>query len=150
MGGLVSTVTLTNLGVANAGVPGRVLAIDLPEQTVAPGAGLMRITISTPDDYHLNSQAPASLDLKSSNAAVFAPGESSLTWSTDDQAIEISIPANATAGSATLTATGQMYYCRTGEEALCFIQTVEVTLPLRIAPGGAGEAVLKVALPAVD
>jgi hypothetical protein len=43
-----------------------------------------------------------------------------------------------------------MYYCRTGEEALCFIQTVDDTLPLRIAPGGAGEAVLKVALPAVD
>ena len=41
---------------------------------------------------------------------------------------DIAIPANYGAGSAVLTATGEIYYCRTGEEALCFIQQVQVTL----------------------
>lgn len=144
--GDVRTLTLTNLG-AVSGVSGRVLRLSLPEQTVAPGAGQFTLRVLPPDDHKLNSQAPSRISFASSNTAVIEPGEKEIAWASDEPGVELAIPAMYSAGSAVLTATGDIYYCREGEEALCFIQQVEVTLPLTISAGGAGEALLDIELP---
>lgn len=144
--GAVRTLALSNIS-AIASVSGRVLRMSLQEQTVAPGAGQLTLQISVPGDHRLNSQAPSRLSFASSNPAVLEPGETKIAWSSDEPGIEVAIPANYATGSAVLIATGEVYYCRKGEEALCFIQQIEVTLPVTIAPGGKGEATLNIELP---
>ncbi len=131
--GRVSTLTLSNLAVAATQAPGKALQVALAAQTVAPGASNLRVTFNTPAGYHLNSQAPSKLTLSASNPAVVELGERTLSWATDDGSVTLPVPVVLHEGSATLTGTVSVYYCRTGGEALCFIQQVELTLPLTVA-----------------
>jgi hypothetical protein len=135
--GRVSTLTLSNLAVAATRVPGKALQAALPPQTVAPGVSNLRVTFSTPAGYHLNSQAPSKLTLAASNPAVVELGETTLTWATDDGSVSVPVPVVLREGTATLTGMASAYYCRTGGEALCFIQQVELTLPVTVAVGAA-------------
>ncbi len=135
--GSVSTLTLSNLSVATQLSPGRKATAGLAPQEVAPGATNLRLTFRAPDGYHLNNQAPSRVLLASSNPAVVQLGEQSVSWSSDDQEVSVPVPAMLSEGSATITATASVYFCRLGEEALCFIQQVEITLPLRVRAGAA-------------
>lgn len=148
--GRVSTLTLTNLAVAATQTPGAALQVGLPPQTVAPGASNLRVTLTTPAGYHLNSQAPSKLTLSASNPAVAELGETTLLWATDDGSVSLPVPVALREGTATLTGTASIYYCRTGGEALCFIQQVELSLPLTVATGAsAAEPQLSYLLPGV-
>lgn len=148
--GTLSTLTLTNLG-ALGGDGRTAVRMTVPPQTVAPGATNLRVRIVSPDGYHLNSQGPSMLALTSSNAAVLELGEREVTWQTDDATVELPIPVVVSEGTATVSGTASVYYCREGEEALCFIQAIEVTAVVEVRAGAsAGEAVVEVALPRVE
>ena len=124
---------------------------DMPRQSVAPGATNLRIRIASPAGYHLNSQGPSMLTIASSNPAVLELGEGELTWQSDDASVELPIPVVAGEGTATVTGTASVYYCREGEEALCFVHGIEVTAEVDVAAGAtAAEAVIEVVLPEVD
>ena len=147
----VSTLTLSNLAVASAVTPGRALKVAADAQTVAPGATNLRVTFSAPAGYHLNSQAPSRLTLASSNPAVIELGETALSWSSDEATVSLPVPAVLNAGAATLTGTAAVYYCRSGEEALCFISQVEITLPVTVeAAASQSELSLTYALPVFE
>jgi hypothetical protein len=147
--GLLSTLTFTNLTAISDSSAGRVTKIALPGVSVAPGATNLRVNLSTPESFHLNGSAPSKLALASSNPQVLGLGENSVAWSVDEQSVSLPIPVQLEEGSATLTATASVYYCRTGAEALCFIGQFEITLPVTIIPGsGNGEIVLNYELPA--
>ncbi len=147
--GAVSTLTLSNLSVAAQLSPGRNSTAQLTEQEVAPGVANLRVTFQTPDGYHLNSQAPSRVMLTSSNPAVVQLGEQTLTWSSDAGEVSLPVPVTLGEGSATITGTASVYYCRSGEEALCFIHQVDLTLPLRVVAGAkASEPALSYTLPA--
>ncbi len=147
--GRVSTLQLSNVAVAAPGGGRRTTRIDLPAQQVAPGGGTVRIRLTTPVGHKLNSQAPSRLELVSANPSVLEPGERTVSWSTDEPEITVTIPANYAVGSTTLTATGAVYYCRAGEEALCFIQQVEFVLPVTVVAGAqSGQASVVYELPA--
>ncbi|MCC6386206.1 MAG: redoxin domain-containing protein [Dehalococcoidia bacterium] len=146
--GRVATVTLSNLQVANAGSPGRRVEATLPAVTVAPGPGTLKLTIASPSAYHLNSQAPSTLALATSNAAVATPGDREVSWRSDEATVTLPIPADFAPGSATLTATASVYYCRTGEESLCFILNANLVLPIIVDPAAtASEARFDYVLP---
>ena len=146
--GKVSTVTLSNLAVASALTPGRAVKLTVEGQVVAPGAANLQVTFNAPAGYHLNSQAPSRLALATSNPAVLDLGETALSWSSDEASVTLPVPTVLNAGTATLTGTASVYYCRTGEEALCFITQVEVTLPVTVdAAATQGELRLTYALP---
>ncbi len=136
--GKTSTLQLSNLGVLSGTGAGRVLHVDLPAQKVAPGATNLRLQLSTPDGYHLNSLAPSSLDLVAANPEVLDLGESTISWSTDDSMVEIPIPVVLANGSTTLTFTGAAYFCAEGEEALCLIQQLEIVVPVEVNAGASG------------
>ncbi|MCZ2108141.1 MAG: redoxin domain-containing protein [Dehalococcoidia bacterium] len=135
--GSVSTLTLTNLAVATASGPARKSTAQLDRQTIAPGATNLRITITAPGGYHLNSQAPSRMTFTSSNPAVAEIGEREVSWSSDEAEVRLPVPVMLSEGDATITGMASVYYCRTGAEALCFIQQVEITVPLRIAAASA-------------
>jgi len=133
--GSVSTLTLSNLQVASGSGPGRRVTATLPGVTVAPGTGTLRITLASPAGHHLNSQAPSTLTLATSNAAVAATGDTEVSWRSDETAVTLPIPADFGTGTATLTARASVYYCRTGEESLCFILNADLVLPLTVDAG---------------
>jgi DNA-binding beta-propeller fold protein YncE len=144
----VSTLTLSNLSVASDRAPGRKLQAQLPAQEVSNTASGLRVTFTAPAGYHLNSQAPSTLTLTSSNAAVVDLGEKTLNWSTDDGQVSLPVPASLHDGSATITGQASVYYCRTGSEALCFIQQIEITAPVTVSAGAAsGEIKFDYTLP---
>ena len=146
--GQLSTLTLTNLAAIQTGVPGRVTRVDLPAVTVSSAATAVRVTLTSPGDYHLNASAPSKLSFASSNPAVIEPGEQTLSFNSDEPSVTITIPARLGEGSADLTVTASIYYCRTGAEALCFIGQFELHLPVTVSSGAtAGEVALAYELP---
>lgn len=149
--GRVTSLRLTNLAVASASAGTRVVRVDLPAQEVAPGATTLRVAISTPAGYKLNSQAPSRLTLLSSNPQVIELGERELGWTSDASEVTLPVPISLHEGSATIAATASIYFCRGGEEALCFIQQVELSLPVTVKAGAsAGEVALSYTLPAAS
>ena len=147
--GAVGTLALSNLSVVTSALATNAIRVTLPAVTVAPGVGTFRISLRSPAEYHLNSQAPGQLTFSVSDAKVVTPGESKLTWSTDSPEVNLPLPVELREGAATLTATGFVYYCRTGAEALCFIHQVELSLPITVSgTSTATEAALTYTLPA--
>ena len=146
--GQVSTLVLSNLSVAaSATGPGRRTQVALPAVAVAPGQTELTVTFSSPAGYHLNSQAPGRITLLAADSSTAALGQTTASWSSDQPSVTVSIPATLTAGSTTLTAVGEVYYCRGGEEALCFIHFIELTLPLTVQAGATGSLSLTYSLP---
>lgn len=144
----VSTLSLSNLAVAAHGIDIRTLMVQLPAQTVSVGTSSLVIRIATPDGFHLNSLAPSMLALMSSNDPALAPGQENVEWSSDDSSIELTVPVSVSSGAAILTAAGPVYYCRSGSEAICLVEDVDIALPVTVDPGAAsGDLVLDYALP---
>ncbi|MFN0146221.1 MAG: thioredoxin-like domain-containing protein [Dehalococcoidia bacterium] len=149
LSGEVTTLTLSNLLVA-AG-PGKKTRVRLPGVEAAPGVSTLRVSITSPGGYHLNSQAPAALEFTVSDARVITVSEPSLRWSSDEASVSFPVPAELREGTAELTATGSIYYCRGGEEALCFIHQVEITLPVTVTLAStAGELRFSYELPGAN
>ena len=149
--GAVRTLAFTNLAAANPRLPeDGVVRVQLPTQVVAPGVTTLRLTISSPENFHLNAAAPSRLELASSSDRVVQLSETELTWSTDDESFTIPIPIELREGEAEITGTGVVYFCRTGKEAICLIQQVQLVVPVRVSPTAtAGEVVVEYLLPDV-
>ncbi len=147
--GQTRTLALTNLAVAMTSLPGRLTRVELEQADVAPGVGTLQVSISTPAGYHLNSLAPGRMSLTTGNGSVVEVGEASLTWQTDGSNVAFPVPVSLGIGETTVTAVIEAYYCREGEEALCFIQQAEVVVPVRVTAGAsAGDVALTYVLPA--
>ena len=139
--GAVGTIELSNLSAAALNTAGRVTQVYFDAVAVAPGVSTVTLVLQTPEDFKLNSLAPSTLTFASSNSAVVELGESVLTWETDDEQISLPIPSVFAPGSTTITATGAVYYCRSGEEALCLIQHIELVVPITVEAGSSSGAV---------
>ncbi len=145
--GEVSTLALTNLGVAVNTAQGRTIKVSLPAQEISPDADTIELRLSAPEGYHLNDLIESRLMLGTSNADAFSPSEANVSFQVSDPAVELHVAAAAAAGQAILTATGEVYYCREGEEAVCLIDRVDLALPITVAPGGAAVAAIQYELP---
>ncbi|MCA9829789.1 MAG: redoxin domain-containing protein [Dehalococcoidia bacterium] len=147
--GQTRTLALTNLAVAMTRLPGRLTRVELTQADVAPGVGTLQVSISTPAGYHLNSLAPGRMSLTTGDGSVVEISEASLTWQTDGSSVAFPVPVSLGPGETTVTAVVEAYYCREGEEALCFIQQAEVVVPVRVTAGAsAGDVTLAYVLPA--
>ncbi len=149
--GEVRTLAFTNLAAANPRLPeDGIVRVQLPTQVVAPGVTTLRITVSSPENFHLNAAAPSRLELASSSDQVVQLSETVLTWSTDEESFTIPIPIELREGEAEIIGRGVVYFCRTGKEALCLIQQVRLVVPVRVsATATAGEVVVEYVLPDV-
>jgi thiol-disulfide isomerase/thioredoxin len=146
--GIVRTVELRNLGVAAQGLEGRTLKVSLPAQEVSPSTSTLRIRLTTPESFHLNSLAPSMLTLSSSNLPALNPGDDLVEWLSDEPFIELIVPITVMDGQAILTAEGPVFYCRTETEAICLIENVDIALPVTVTPGASlDELLLDYALP---
>ena len=145
--GNVSTLALTNLGVAIGSAQGRTIKVSLPGQEISPDADTVELRLSAPAGYKLNDLIESHLTLTTSNADAFNPSQDALTFQVSDSAVELQVGAEAATGQAILSATGEIYYCREGEEAVCLIDKVDLALPITVVAGGAAVVVIEYELP---
>lgn len=143
----VSTLALSNLGVAVSNGQGRTIKVSLPAQEVSPDADSIQLRLSAPEGYHLNDLIESHLTLTTSNADAFDPSETDLTFQVSDPTVSLQAGAAIASGQAILSATGEVYYCREGEEAICLIDKVDLALPVTVVAGGAAAAVIEYELP---
>jgi thiol-disulfide isomerase/thioredoxin len=95
-------------------------SVELDLQLLAPGEGAISLQLVLPVDYKINPLIDSVLELSSDEALVSKTvvGE-----------IEISIAVDWGDGVGRFTAGLTLYYCREGEEALCFIEEVNWVIP---------------------
>ena len=142
-----TTLALSNLGVAVSGVEsGRTLSAALEPQVIGPAASVIQLRISAPDGYHLNALAPSRLLLSTSNEPALAPLKDTVSFETDDQAVDLRVPIRAAVGNAVLSLRGEVYYCRDGQEGVCLIDVLDLVVPVTVAAGGGDAVTVEVAL----
>ncbi len=146
--GLVSTMQLNRIGRIGAAAGGQTLRFEAPPQEVEPGAVTLRLRVTAPAGYHLNSLGGSRLAVSSSDNAVFEPREMELNWATDERGTEVTVELNGRAGEAMLTGSGEVYFCEEGATERCYVAQVQVTAPVRVTDGaGTRDIVLDVTLP---
>ena len=113
--------------------------ITLPAQTVAAGSGTISVTITLPDGYKINPDAPSRFEWNNSGEAMDIPeAERAQPFST----AQFSLPITLTAGSDTLDGYLTTYYCEAEHETLCFIDDVHVEVPVTVSDSAASSDIL--------
>jgi sugar lactone lactonase YvrE len=146
--GDVGTIVLSNLQVATPPVNGQVP--DLEGGTVRATARVERLwlVIVAPPGYHLNGLAPGRIALSAAEGRVADLEGAEFRFATDEPAVTITVPARLSPGEADITGHLEAYYCRDGEEALCFIHRATITWHLEVVSGeGDTVAQLRYTLP---
>lgn len=96
----------------------RIVELDL--QLLAPGAGFLSLWLEFPEDYKVNPRIDSRLEVRRDEeliaTGVVADGR-------------LSLPVMYREGEGTLYADLTLYYCRQGEEALCFIEDLRWVIP---------------------
>ena len=117
---VIDTAALTIL----AGNTADDLTLELETQRVAAGAGLVRLQLNFLTNYKINplidSELTLTTDLGVLQRAVVTSGATN-------------VPVTFAEGSGQINADLNLYYCREGEEALCFIETFRWIVPVEAA-----------------
>ena len=117
---------------------------ELPAQTVAPGEATLRITLSKPEGYKLNADAPSFVTVTSPDASVL--GITAANKGTFEMpTFPLEIPVAASEGAGSIRISYALYYCESGKESLCYFEGGELALPVKIDPE-AKDSVLSVPL----
>ena len=104
--------------------------------------------MAAPEGYLLNDLAPSQLTLSTSDGTAFSPEQTDITFSIKQPSVEISVPVSAATGQAIVSAVGQVYYCRQGQDGICLVDQLDIALPLTVsADAPAGDAVMQYELP---
>lgn len=118
--------------------PGAV--VQAPAQTVHAGAGAIQLTVRTSAGYHYERSRPLTPRNHGGDGKAARFSAKSVSWEPTARESAIVLPARFAQGQTTLTLSATLYYCREGEEALCFIKRVRLALPLQVSPGAAETA----------
>ncbi len=108
--------TLTVLGGNNADA----VAIQLDRQQVATGEGAINLSLALPPDFKINPLIDSQLTLTST---------AGIDQTETITQPHLSAPVTFAEGSGELNAELTLYYCREGEEALCFIDSLTWLIP---------------------
>ena len=104
------------------------LHIALEKQPVAIGEGELALHLHLPPDFKINPLIDSRLELSTDSAALQL-AESFVIAET-----ELRVPLHFALGEGELYAALTLYYCREGEEGLCFIEMVTFAVPFDAAP----------------
>ncbi len=114
----------------------------LPLQIVAPGTRELRFSLKLEKGYKLNDLGPTTISISLSDG-----GTLSVSSELPQRMRRPEFPANLTLalekGEGSLLIDYTVYYCREGEEALCYIGDGLLELPIRVEEG-ADDATLEV------
>ncbi|MBZ5555166.1 MAG: redoxin domain-containing protein [Acidobacteriia bacterium] len=116
----------------------------LAARSIKPGAeGRLLVDLKLPDGYHLNPLAPLSYRIKKINGEGVTIAESARKNSVKDPKLPIAIPFKSSPGpgKTEIEIAMTVYYCRTDNQGLCFIKSLELTQPLEISASASGNDV---------
>ncbi|MEB2287150.1 MAG: redoxin domain-containing protein [Anaerolineae bacterium] len=145
--GVVSTVTFPNVerlsgagavSIAPGGLSGGAFAAEdallLAPQTVATGPGTLRISVTMPDGYKLNGQAPFTAIFPDDPVAQ-VPAESRDTRIILPE-LPLEVPVTFAPGQTDLALDLTVYWCEAINETLCFVDRATLIVPLTVLPAG--------------
>lgn len=109
--------------------------IELPPQSIAPGAGVLSIAISLPEGFRFNPDAPVYLAWETSDDRIisFPTKECERRISVTELPLEIPLQTNGGVGIVTMDVVS--YFCATTAEKLCLTDSVRVKVPLAASEG---------------
>ncbi|MEW5745223.1 MAG: thioredoxin-like domain-containing protein [Nitrospirota bacterium] len=123
--------------------------VELPEQTVAAGAGAIELTVLFPEGLKLSAMAPFSFrcSFEDGSAVRMAPGVADQTL--PHPVFPLSLPVAFSPGAVQGAIDLIVYYCQAGREYLCFIKHLRAIVPVRVVEeGGARTVRVEVAIDA--
>jgi sugar lactone lactonase YvrE len=119
--------------------------VTLEPQTVGAGEGTIQLAVTLPDGYKVNDLAPFSIEWSNgAESLVQFSDEANLTMV--EPQFPLSFPASFTAGESEITAELVIYYCEAEAESLCFIERVQITIPLIVSGSGSDTLVVPYAI----
>jgi thiol-disulfide isomerase/thioredoxin/sugar lactone lactonase YvrE len=113
-------------------------------RSVKPGAdGRLLVDLRLPQGYHLNPLAPLSYQIKTVNGVGVSFAESARKSSLKEPKLPIAIPFKSPSdqGKAEIELALTVYYCRTDNQGLCFIKSLDLTQPVEISASASGNDV---------
>jgi len=110
--------------------------IMLDEQTLSPGESEILLEINLPEGFQLNDTAPFTATW-SSNGEAITIAEENATQRIVHPEVPLHIPVSLSEGSDVLHGDLTIYYCRYGENGLCFIDELSVDAPVTVSADGA-------------
>ncbi|MBZ5536152.1 MAG: redoxin domain-containing protein [Acidobacteriia bacterium] len=116
----------------------------LASRSVLPGAdGRLLVDLKLPEGYHLNPLAPLSYQIKKINGDGVTFAESARKSSLKDPKLPIAIPFRSSPGQGKteIEIAMTVYYCRTDNQGLCFIKSLDLTQPLEVSASAKGNDV---------
>ena len=127
--------TLTIRGMEKLRPPSALIRADvmaLETQSVQAGEVQVVLNLSLPNGYKLNPQASSRLSLQAnpSSAVSGLPKEGFALVS-----LPLRVPVKV-ASDGEILVTADLYYCQSGNEALCYFKQVQWRVPLRVQAGG--------------
>lgn len=110
-------------------------SVTLEPQDMLAGAGDVTLTITLPENFKINDLIDSRLEFSSDSDAIqFDAGGDTTAVVVADKSV--SVPVTFAAGDGEVSAELTLYYCREGEEALCFIETVNYVAPVTVVEDG--------------
>jgi thiol-disulfide isomerase/thioredoxin len=109
------------------------MTITLPEQSAAQGSSEIVLKLSLPDGYKINDLIDSQATFSDAGGVVGIDDKDKSTLIKDT---EIHVPVTLKAGSSTLDTDLTLYYCREGDQSLCFIDSVLIEAPLTVGTSG--------------
>jgi thiol-disulfide isomerase/thioredoxin len=115
--------------------------IMLPLQTVEPGEVLLTVQLSLPDGYKLNTLAPSSISISSSEERVasFTPEGQQVFRNAKFPLI---MPLQVNEGNTFLNISLVIYYCQSALESLCYFKEVHLNVPVSINRGAGSNKII--------
>ena len=132
-GNHVSTLTLRNMEKLAPRAVGPDV-IQLERHDVSPVAAALELELLLPERCKLNAAAPSTVRVASDDADVAGPEAPKVTFHEPRATVAIRFGK----GETTLTVDLAIYYCREGNEALCFFRDARLRLPVRVTADGGG------------
>jgi sugar lactone lactonase YvrE/thiol-disulfide isomerase/thioredoxin len=113
--------------------------VRLEPQTVAAGAGALRLDITLPPGHKVNEQASSAVTWSvTGGVAAFAAGaDRSLTGAT----FPVEVGADFVEGSGEVTADVVVVHCAETAESLCFIKQLRFVVPLEVSGSGSSAVI---------
>lgn len=108
--------------------------VRLPEVTIAPGPGTLRLEIELPEGYKVNDQAPSSVTWKVKGAVATLPNGSDRSLA--GISFPIDIPLIFQQNTGEIIADVALIYCKSVSPDLCLLDEVRIIAPVQIRQGG--------------
>ncbi len=108
--------------------------LELPAQSVEPGAATLVLTLELPRGHKLNAQAPSAAGVTTAESRVVALKDGPQQVFRNP-VFPITIPVKVGEGETRLTVTFTLYYCEADKESLCYFKEARVTVPVKARKG---------------